>query len=130
VVLATASFRPAARLIAEAAALHEVAVEARLEIVNLTHARAQRLDLVGMFGLDVVAQALLAAHHREEVGIARRRPRPGEAQIREGAVEGLPVQVLGLGERPVDVEDQRPQHERGPPPTDTAPARIAAIRSE
>jgi hypothetical protein len=97
--------------------------------VDLAHERPEGFRLPGMLGLDVVAQALLAAHHRQEIGVAGRGPGPGQAHIREGAVEGLPVQVLGLGQRPVDVEDQRPQHERGPPPTSAAPARIAAIRS-
>ena len=76
-----------------------------------------------------MGEALLAAHHGEQLGVERRVPVPGQAELPEGAVERLPMQVLGLGQRAVDVEDQRPQHGRSRPEAPSAPARIAAMRS-
>ncbi|MGY4379067.1 hypothetical protein ACVWZ3_006706 [Bradyrhizobium sp. i1.3.6] len=53
------------------------------------------------------AHALLAAGDTQQLLVDGPVPLPVEAVTDEGMVEGPPMQLLGFGQRAVDIEDQR-----------------------
>jgi hypothetical protein len=53
------------------------------------------------------ANALLAAGDAQKVLVDRLPPVPIHSGSREGLIERLPVQLFGLGERAIDIEDER-----------------------
>ena len=57
-----------------------------------------------------MTDSFLAPGNREEVGVQRRIPVPVEAGMAERLVKGPPMRFLRLGQRAVDVEDNRPVH--------------------
>src|SRR5450631_4813514 len=68
------------------------------------------------------ANAFLAAGDAQKVLVDRASPMPIHSGSRKGLVERLPVQLFGLGERAIDIEDQRA------PPKQQAPQLLDARR--
>ncbi len=57
--------------------------------------------------IDGPGNTFLAARYRKKVSIAVGVPMPAEAEIEESLVVRLPVYLLGIDQRAVDIEDQR-----------------------
>ena len=92
----------------DAAGTHPARVEIGLLAMHCTDAGFEpgALRRGQVERVQVRRDALLAAGGLEQLGIALAAPVPGDIFGDEGIVERLPVRLLGVGERSIDIEQK------------------------
>ena len=96
----------------EVPVLDQFLVYARLGTMNHRYALAQRttFDRGELQRLDVMPDAFLAAGHFKQFFILFASPVPIKRHFHERGVKRLTMQLLGIGERAIDIEYQCAQH--------------------